>query len=245
MPAGRPNAANNVGRPIVRICRSRRRPALAKYGASWLSAGAAAMALLWPPAAQAWDALRMTRAAAQLGPAAVSALGPLQGLLRSAAAQTDRQRVLRVNGFYNQRIAFATDRDVWGQDDYWASPLQMLAQGRGDCEDYAIAKYATLLAVGVAPEQLQLVYVRARLPGQLLAQPHMVLTWQSAPDADPLVLDNLRTDALPAAQRTDLTPLFSFNAEGLWLDSKPAGDPMSRLSRWRDVWLRTREEGFP
>ncbi|MDQ2780154.1 MAG: transglutaminase-like cysteine peptidase [Pseudomonadota bacterium] len=206
---------------------------------------ASVLALFGSQSAWAWDAAQMARAAEQRGPSAVAALGPLQALLRSSAARTDLERVRTVNAFYNQRIVFATDREVWGQEDYWASPLQTLAQGRGDCEDYAIAKYATLLAAGVAPGSLRLVYVRARIAGLALAQPHMVLTWQSVPDADPLVLDNLRPEVLPAAQRTDLTPLFSFNAEGLWQDSRPAGDPMARLSRWREVWQRTREEGFP
>ena len=226
---------------------------VATHSASRPTMGAAAVlcwlvftvALLCSQPVRAWEATQMAQAAHRKGPAAVAALGPLQALLRAAARQTDAQRVYAVNAFYNQRITFATDREVWGQEDYWASPLQMLAKGRGDCEDYAIAKYATLLAAGVTPESLRLVYVRAMLPHQTAPEPHMVLTWQNGDDADPLVLDNLRAEPMPASQRADLTPLFSFNAEGLWQDSRPAGNPMVRLSRWREVWQRTREEGFP
>lgn len=234
----------------------------------------ATVGLLAP--ALAWDAARMSSAAALRGPAAVAAVPALQALLKEAALLDDPARLKLVNDFYNRRIAFQTDQQVWGQEDYWASPLELLQQGSGDCEDYAIAKYATLLAAGVAPQRLQLVYVRARLPGLAAAQPHMVLAYhgpgvagvasdsgaasrspkptpgpaatQLADDpssADPLVLDNLRADMLPASKRLDLTPVFSFNAEGLWQGSQPAGDPLVRLSRWREVWLRTREEGFP
>lgn len=240
MPSGPVHAGSTHKRVVAPACS---RPSLG------LAALRCALVFLtlgpwWQPA-WAWDAAQMARAAEQRGPAAVAALGPLQALLRASATQNDLQRVRIVNAFYNQRIAFATDREVWGQEDYWTSPLQLLGKGRGDCEDYAIAKYATLLAAGVAPQSLRLVYVRAMLPNQPSPQPHMVLSWQNGDDADPLVLDNLRTEALPASQRPDLTPLFSFNAEGLWQDSRPAGDPMARLSRWRDVWQRTREEGFP
>ena len=62
-----------------------------------------------------------------------------------------------------------------------------------------------------------------------------------------MILDNLQPDVLPAAQRPDLTPVFSFNDEGLWpgTGSTRAGDPLARLSRWREVWSRARDEGFP
>ena len=47
-------------------------------------------------------------------------------------------------------------------------------------------------------------------------------------------------------KRPDLTPVFSFNSEGLWqgTGSTSAGDPVSRLSRWREVIAKARAEGF-
>jgi len=192
----------------------------------------------------AWDAEPMQQAARRLGPGAIAALAPLQALLGEAAALDDAARLARVNRFYNERITFATDLQVWGQDDYWASPLETLAQGRGDCEDYAIAKYASLLAAGVEPQRLRLVYVRAQIGAQ--AQAHMVLAYQAPGAEEPLILDNLRAELLPASQRPDLTPVFSFSTEGLWQGhaGPSAGDPLARLSRWRAVWAKTRAEGF-
>jgi predicted transglutaminase-like cysteine proteinase len=98
----------------------------------------------------------------------------------------------------------------------------------------------------VARQRLRLVYVRAMLPETGLAQPHMVLAYDAEVGAEPLILDNLRPEVLPASQRPDLTPVFSFNDEGLWqgTGNAPAGDPLLRLSRWREVWRRTQEEGF-
>jgi predicted transglutaminase-like cysteine proteinase len=192
----------------------------------------------------AWDSEPMHQAARRLGPGAEAALLPLQALLRDAAAMDDAARLQTVNDFFNRRIAYATDTVVWREEDYWATPLETLAQGRGDCEDYAIAKYASLLAAGVAPQRLRLVYVRAQIGAQ--AQAHMVLAYQPADGAEPMILDNLRSDIMPASQRPDLTPVFSFSTEGLWQGNggASAGDPLARLSRWRMVWAKTRAEGF-
>jgi predicted transglutaminase-like cysteine proteinase len=196
--------------------------------------------------AQAWDAQQMRAAAQRAGPAAVAAITPLQALLNRGVGQDDASRLLAVNEFFNLRIDFNSDQDVWGQPDYWATPMQSLAAGRGDCEDYVIAKYTVLLAMGVSRQRLRLVYVRARLPDEPALIAHMVLAYYATPMGEPLLLDNLRADVLPASQRNDLTPVFSFNSEGLWqgVGQSTAGDPMARLSRWRDTWQRIQQEGF-
>lgn len=207
---------------------------------------AALLALACHPLAQAWDAQQMRSAAQRMGTGAVAALAPLHNLLNEGRSQDDDARLLAVNQFFNLRIDFKPDTEVWGQEDYWATPLQSLAAGRGDCEDYVIAKYTTLLAMGVQRSRLRLVYVRARLSDGAAPVAHMVLAYYAAPGAEPLILDNLRADVLPASQRGDLTPVFSFNSEGLWqgVGQATAGDPMARLSRWRDTWQRIQQEGF-
>lgn len=211
---------------------------------------AAALAVglgLLAPAARAWDAGLMRQAAQRLGAGAVTSLAPLQALMAESRSADELGRLVLVNRFFNSTVQFRPDTEIWGQEDYWASPLQTLAMGRGDCEDFVIAKYAVLLSVDVPMERLRLVYVRARLPDQAAPVPHMVLAYYPAPGAEPLILDNLRPEVLPAGQRPDLSPVFSFNSAGLWqgVAGASAGDPMARLSRWRDVWQRTRQEGFP
>lgn len=198
---------------------------------------------------QAWNASLMQASAMRLGPRAVAALPALHSLLTTARQLDDMERLRQVNQFFNQRIEFRTDAEVWGVEDHWASPLEALEKGEGDCEDYAIAKYASLLAAGMAPDRLRLVYVRARLAGPgapVAGQPHMVLAYHASVDAEPLILDNLVPDILPASLRADLTPVFSFNAAGLWQGNgaRPAGDPLARLSRWRVVLAKIRAEGF-
>jgi predicted transglutaminase-like cysteine proteinase len=198
-------------------------------------------------APQAWDADTMLRAAAARGPQALAGARALQAVLAEAAHLDDAGRLAAVNDFFNRRIVFASDEEVWGQVDYWASPLEMLDKGRGDCEDYVIGKYFALLALGMPGAKLRLVYVRAQIGGpEGIAQAHMVLAYYASPQAEPLVLDSLIGEIRPASRRPDLAPVFSFNGEGLWqgTGARSAGDPVARLSRWREVLAKARAEGF-
>ncbi len=180
--------------------------------------------------------------------AAAAGLGALAPLLKAASGLDDAGKLLAANRFFNERIRFRDDVEVWGESDRWASPLELLAKGEGDCEDFAIAKYFSLLALGIPRSQLRLVYVEARLADASAGpRAHMVLAHYAAPGAEPAILDNLVTAVRPAEQRSDLTPVFSFNADGMWqgLGTKPAGDPLARLSRWREVLALAHSEGFP
>jgi predicted transglutaminase-like cysteine proteinase len=207
-------------------------------------AGLAAACVL-TSAPRAYDRARMRSAAERLGPQAVAALGPLQDLLQQAAALDEEARLEPINAWFNRRVIFRTDDAAWGEPDHWASPLELLQAGHGDCEDYAIAKYFSLVALGTPVARLRLVYVRAQIAGND-AQAHMVLAYYSQPNAEPLILDNLVTSVRPASRRPDLTPVFSFNSEGLWqgVGAQSAGDPQARLSRWRLVLAKARAEGF-
>lgn len=212
-----------------------------------LALGAGAAAVLLARSTRAWDPDRLLKAAQALGPQAVEASQALVAMLLSAAPLDEAEQLRVVNDFFNQRIVFTDDHQAWGRVDHWASPLEMLARGVGDCEDYAIAKYFGLLALGVPARRLRLVYVRAELGGVGgPTQAHMVLAHYASPQAEPLILDNLISELRPSSRRPDLAPVFSFNSEGLWegTGGTVAGDPTARLSRWRDVMLKARAEGF-
>jgi len=223
-------------RLVTATCRKFRRR-------TWLAAALMALSL----APLAWDVERMSLAAQRLGPQAVKAVRVLQPLLASLAEADDATRLDGVNRFFNRRIVFHDDQQVWHVEDYWASPLETLQQGAGDCEDFAIAKYFSLLATGVPASQLRLVYVRLQIGGAGGAsQPHMVLAYYASAHSEPLILDNLITDIRPASRRPDLTPVFSFNSDGVWQGSgaQRMGDAVERLSPWRDVLRKARGEGF-
>ncbi len=163
---------------------------------------------------------------------------------------TPEQKLQSINDFWNRRIKFMDDQEAWNQSDYWATPMESLGNEKGDCEDYAIAKYFTLLSANIEVTQLRLIYVKAKIGGvsSTIVQAHMVLAYYSTPDAEPLILDNLITDIRPASRRGDLTPVFSFNSQGIWAGISAASNASStgtnRLTRWQDLLTRAKAEGF-
>ena len=164
-------------------------------------------------------------------------------LIDQARSQPAAEQLSRVNDFFNGRTTFQSDDQIWNQADYWATPLELLAGGRGDCEDFAIAKYVSLLALGIPQSRLRLIYVKARIEGT--SQAHMVLGYYADSNGEPQILDNLTGVIERATNRPDLTPVFSFNGEGLWAGGvKASSDPTARLSRWRDLLSRLSTEGF-
>lgn len=160
------------------------------------------------------------------------------------------EKIRKVNDFFNRRIAYGEDVDIWGQSDYWATPLEVMGRGEADCEDFAIAKYFSLLIIGVPADRLRITYVKARIggPHSNVSIAHMVLGYYPTADDEPMILDNLLNDIRPASRRPDLAPVFSFNSEGLWLGNAPgvssSGSSTARLSRWRDLLSRMKADGF-
>lgn len=172
-----------------------------------------------------------------------------QELLQTLDGQPERDQVLQVNAFFHRHIRYQRDEILYRQNDYWASPMETLGYGRGDCEDWAIAKYISLRQLGISDDKLRLIYVRARIggPNSRLSEAHMVLGYYETPDAVPLIMDSLIGNVLPATERDDLSPVFSFNAAGLWAGqgaSRANASPLARLSLWRDVIERMQQEGI-
>lgn len=192
---------------------------------------------------------RMERLAeAQYGIAAKKTIQDWREMIADSRKVSDRVKLERANAFVNGHVLYADDIVLWHQTDYWATPLETFGKQAGDCEDYAIAKYITLRLMDIPVQKLRLFYVRARLSGAdgNRTQAHMVLSYFKSPTADPLVLDILRHEILPASRRPDLFPIFSFNHEGLWMEGEKtsSSNPRTRLSRWRDVLQRMRREGW-
>lgn len=161
----------------------------------------------------------------------------------------EAQKLETANQFFNRRIRWVQDPEAWGQKDYWATPLETMGKGMGDCEDFAIAKYAMLVLAGVDVNKLRITYVKAQMggPNSEVHAAHMVLAYYPEPTAVPDILDNLITDIYPATKRTDLTPVYGFNSRGLWVGgaATPATtNPGAKLSRWRDVLRRAAAEGL-
>ena len=196
--------------------------------------------------ALSWDFERLQQLlVSRFGHERVALLREWQQVLGDGRNLSENDKLKRVNDFFNRRIAFDDDMSIWGQSDYWATPIELIGQGRGDCEDYSIAKYYSLLELGIPVSKLRLVYVKAAQSslGTTIQVAHMVLAYYPTPTADPIILDNLNPSLVPASQRSDLLPIFSFNGAGLWMGTGNTSSK-SNLSRWQDLLTRARAEGF-
>lgn len=156
---------------------------------------------------------------------------------RKSIASAEIELLTLVNSRLNQ-LRFVDDATHWGQEDYWATPAESVASGGGDCEDFAITKYFLLKELGVPVSRLRLAYVQAIK----LKQPHMVLTYYAVPEAEPLVLDNLDAMVRLASQRPDLVPIYSFNEEDVWMESRGRVASSKQMRNWSELLVRLERE---
>ena len=161
----------------------------------------------------------------------------------------DSEKLEYANNFFNSRIRWSQDSDTWQENDYWATPLELMGRGMGDCEDFAIAKYATLVLADVDITKLRITYVKARtkLNKNIKSRAHMVLAYYPSATEEPVILDNLVPEIRPASARSDLIPVYGFNSQGIWVGgaTTPATtQPGTKLSRWRNLLRRAAAEGL-
>lgn len=222
--------------------------ALARRRDGWTWALLLALTVWTWSAAQSQLDKMQALAQERYGQVALESVIAWRKLMDEARQLPEEEKLKAVNVFFNRRIRYVSDQEVWGQTDYWASPLEFMGKSAGDCEDYAIAKYMSLQMIGVSPDKLRMIYVRARFGGanSTNSEAHMVLGYYPNPNDEPLILDSLVGSIRPAASRTDLLPIFSFNTQGLWVGgaTSSAADPTARLSQWRAVVERMKQEGL-
>ena len=161
-------------------------------------------------------------------------------VLQQSANLSEAEKLRTVNRFWNSTVRGVDDIVLWKSTDYWATPLETLGKRAGDCEDYVIGKYFSLLKLGVPAEKLRLIYVRALLGGKTVA--HMVLGYYETPSSDPLILDSLTSSMTRASERTDLTPVFSFNGQGIYVGGQARS--VDGISRWQGLLNRMKQEGI-
>ena len=131
------------------------------------------------------------------------------------------QQVAAVNSWVNGHIAYQADQANHGQSDRWAAASQSLRSGRGDCEDYAIAKYQILRELGVAEQDLFLVIGRDRV----MRADHAVLAVRVG--GGYRILDNFSNRVLGDGEVRDFLPTFSFSSSRSWLHGMPAARPVT------------------
>lgn len=166
-----------------------------------------------------------------------------QQLLQAEHGLDELSLVHEVDRFVNQ-AEYRSDRSRFDRDDVWSAPDEFFSQAEGDCEDFAIAKYFTLVTLGVPQERLKLVY------GKLVDSDteHMVLRYQPSDDQPALLLDNLTRTPTAETVRRDFQPIYRFDQQRLWLISNghalqsgqgTLNTPQWQriLQRWQPNWL--------
>ncbi len=162
-------------------------------------------------------------------------------MIESAKGKKPVRKLKAVNDFFN-KMKYLTDKKVWKKKDYWASPFEFMGVGAGDCEDYAIAKYFALRAVGIPEKKLKITYVKLLHKKTKYEEAHMVLNYYHKPNSTPIVLDNVVKSLKLASKRKDLKPIYSFNASGLWAAQnktkslKKQGS--NKLKKWKSMMSR-------
>ena len=160
-------------------------------------------------------------------------------MIESSKDETILNKIKNVNDFFN-KILYKTDLSTWGVKDYWATPFEFMGICAGDCEDYAIAKYFSLIKLGIPDEKLRITYVSYKKANSKFEQAHMVLTYYHKVGVEPVVLDNINKTLQVASKRPDLVPVYSFNASGLW-QAKTKGEARvgnNELKSWKDLMSR-------
>jgi predicted transglutaminase-like cysteine proteinase len=150
----------------------------------------------------------LSRCRANAGPCPAAAQKFL-AIVAQGRALTGRARIGIINRAINLAIRPMSDLAQWGVIDRWSAPLVTLATGRGDCEDYAIAKYVALKEAGIAAEDLRLVIVRDHAVGG----DHAVVAARL--DGDWIVLDNRWLTLVEDSQTRQMVPLFVLDQTGV------------------------------
>jgi predicted transglutaminase-like cysteine proteinase len=131
------------------------------------------------------------------------------GVIADGRAHEGRARIGVINRAVNLAIEPTSDLAQWGVSDRWSAPLATFGSGRGDCEDYAIAKYVALREAGVAESDIRLVIVRDLASGY----DHAIVAARA--DEKWIVLDNRRLTLVEDAAMAHVLPLFAFDDSGV------------------------------
>jgi predicted transglutaminase-like cysteine proteinase len=128
----------------------------------------------------------------------------------SLRGRSELDRVEAVNRYVNQRVRFVDDSRQYGREDFWSAAGDTLARGRGDCEDYAIAKLQMLRAAGFSDRDLYLVIAK----DLVRRSDHALLVVRAG--GRMVVLDNGTDTILSADYAGDYRPVLTYSATAAW-----------------------------
>ena len=126
---------------------------------------------------------------------------------------SQREQIEGVNNYINS-VRYIEDSQNYHKSDYWATPLEFLVKG-GDCEDFAIAKFSGLRALGFSQDQMRVAIVHDNIKNV----PHAILIVYT--DTGAVVLDNQDKRVEQADNVNRYRPIFSINGASWWLHKSP------------------------
>ena len=136
--------------------------------------------------------------------------------IKSLKNDTEFIQLTKVNIYLNHKLKYQSDKILNNKSDYWATPKEFLTMGSGDCEDYAIIKYFTLLKLGFEKDKLFITLVYDTYS----KRDHMVLSYFEDSSKPPLILDSLSYEVLDLNKRADLKVNAFINTNGVYRLSK-------------------------
>ena len=136
--------------------------------------------------------------------------GPAAAFASGLAGKDQVARLEAVNRYVNDRVRFVDDQVQFGRADVWASASETLRRGKGDCEDYAIAKMQMLRRAGFSDRDLYVVIVR----DLVRRADHAVLVARA--EGRMFVLDNGTDKLLDTSAVSDYRPIMTFASKGSW-----------------------------
>lgn len=123
-------------------------------------------------------------------------------MIESSQNESTLNKIKNVNDFFN-KFAYKEDLVHWKKKDYWATPLEFMATGAGDSEDYALAKYYSLLKLGIPKQNLKISYVEYKGSKPFKIN-HVVLNYFHNLNSEAIVLDNIEEKLKLTSKRPDL-----------------------------------------
>src|SRR5216684_8041790 len=146
-------------------------------------------------------------------------------IVDSAKVRDGRARFGEINRTINLAIRPMSDLAQYGAADVWSSPLETFGNGAGDCEDYAIAKFAALRHAGISPDDLRIVIMRDTIRGE----DHAVAAARL--DGHWLTLDNRRMAMVEDSDVRNYRPIFVIDQYGV---KRYADPPLLAVAPDRD-----------
>jgi predicted transglutaminase-like cysteine proteinase len=146
----------------------------------------------------------------------------LASYIQSADNGAFFEKLERANRFVNENIAYREDLETYGQLDYWATTDEIVRNGAGDCEDFAILKYALLVEAGVPEKSMSLVVLKD-LRRNLF---HAVLAVST--NKGHFILDNVADRVYLDTEVPQYQPMFSFSVDRSWIHGTPKNSVPNR-----------------